>query len=64
MRLARDSRRQGLVFEYSSTWELNEQSNQAAQPLTLIDNTLDAQIMIIALRGAITNTKHEEQAKI
>ena len=53
----------GLAFDYLSSWELNDQSNPAAQQITLLDKTVDAQVMIIALRGAITNTKQEEQAK-
>lgn len=53
----------GLAFDYASSWVLSDQSNGAAQQLTLIDKTNDAQIMIIALRGAITNAKQEEQAR-
>lgn len=53
----------GLVFDYVSSWELSDQSNAAAQQLVLTEKTLDAQIMIIALRGAITDSKQEEQAK-
>jgi hypothetical protein len=53
----------GLVFDYGQNWELNDQSNAAAQQLVLTEKTLDAQIMIIALRGAITTDKQEEQAK-
>ena len=53
----------GLTFDYGSTWELNEQSNPAAQQLVLLEKDLDAQIMIIALRSPLTNTKQEEEAK-
>ncbi len=53
----------GLVFDYAPNWELSDQSNAAAQQLVLTEKTLDAQIMIIALRGAITSSKQEEQAK-
>lgn len=52
-----------LIFDYAQNWELNDQSNSAAQQLVLTEKTLDAQIMIIALRSALTSTKHEEQAK-
>jgi len=53
----------GLSFDYAAAWELSDQSNPAAQQLVLTEKTLDAQIMIIALRGAITSPKQEEQAK-
>jgi hypothetical protein len=53
----------GLVFDYAANWELSDQSNAAAQQLVLTEKTLDAQIMIIALRGALTTSKQEEQAK-
>jgi hypothetical protein len=53
----------GLVFDYTANWELSDQSNAAAQQLVLTEKTLDAQIMIIALRGTITSSKGEEQAK-
>jgi hypothetical protein len=53
----------GLGFDYTENWELVDQSNPAAQQLVLTEKTLDAQIMIIALRGAITSSKQEEQAK-
>jgi len=53
----------GLVFEYEPNWELNDQSNAAAQQLVLSEKTLDAQIMVIALRSPVTNDKQEEQAK-
>jgi len=53
----------GLGFDYSSLWELSDQSNPAAQQLVLMEKALDAQIMIIALRSPITNAKQEEQAK-
>ncbi len=53
----------GLTFDYTANWELSDQSNAAAQQLVLTEKTLDAQIMIIALRGAITSSKQEEQAK-
>ena len=53
----------GLAFDYPENWELSDQSNAAAQQLVLLDKALDAQIMIIALRGVITNAKQEEQAK-
>ncbi|HKZ80560.1 MAG TPA: hypothetical protein VJ124_19950 [Pyrinomonadaceae bacterium] len=53
----------GLGFDYSSLWELSDQSNPAAQQLVLMEKALDAQIMIIVLRGALTSAKQEEQAK-
>lgn len=53
----------GLIFDYSPNWELSDQSNAGAQQLVLTEKTLDAQIMIIALRGAITSSKQEEQVK-
>jgi hypothetical protein len=51
------------MFDYPPNWELSDQSNPAAQQLVLTEKTLDAQIMIIALRGVITSSKQEEQAK-
>ena len=53
----------GLGFYYISSWELSDQSNAAAQQLVLFEKNLDAQIMIVALRGAITDAKQEEQAR-
>src|SRR6266545_2531236 len=53
----------GLIFDYTPNWELSDQSNAAAQQLVLTEKTLDAQIMIIALRGTITKDKEEDQAK-
>ena len=53
----------GLTFDYGSTWELSEQSNPTAQQLVLLEKDLDAQIMIIALRSSLTNAKQEEEAK-
>ena len=50
----------GLVFDYSPNWELNDQSNTDAQQLVLTEKTLDAQIMIIALRGSLPTGKEEE----
>ncbi|HEY2976269.1 MAG TPA: hypothetical protein VGJ48_27385 [Pyrinomonadaceae bacterium] len=55
--------KEGLAFEYGQNWELSDQSNAAAQQLVLTEKTLDAQIMIIALRSAITTDKQAEQAK-
>jgi hypothetical protein len=53
----------GLIFDYGAKWELSDQSNGAAQQLVLTEKSLDAQIMIVALRTPITNPKQEEQAK-
>jgi hypothetical protein len=54
----------GLVFEYTPNWELSDQSNQAAQQVVLTEKALDAQIMIIAPRGALTRTRQEEEAEV
>src|SRR5882762_7129047 len=54
----------GLAFDYTQNWELNDQSNPAAQQLVLTEKALDAQIMIVGLRSMLTSTKQEEQAKI
>ncbi len=43
----------GLIFDYTSNWELSAQSNAAAQQLVLTEKTLDAQVMIIALRSGL-----------
>jgi hypothetical protein len=53
----------GLAFDYAAAWELSDQSNPAAQQLVLTEKTLDAQIMIVALRGALTSPRQEDQAK-
>jgi hypothetical protein len=53
----------GMVFDYAPNWEFSDQSNPAAQQLVLTEKALDAQIMIVALRGALTSSKQEEQAK-
>ncbi len=53
----------GLAFDYGQNWELSDQSNAAAQQLVLTEKTLDAQIMVIALRGTIATDKEEDQAK-
>jgi hypothetical protein len=61
--LANRFEKDGLVFDYAKNWELSDQSNAAAQQLVLTEKTLDAQIMIIVLRGTISDSKQEEQAK-
>lgn len=53
----------GMAFDYGAKWELSDQSNSDAQQLVLTEKSLDGQIMILALRAAITNPKQEEQAK-
>ncbi|MGH9905231.1 MAG: hypothetical protein ACRD8U_06550 [Pyrinomonadaceae bacterium] len=53
----------GLAFDFGDTWELIDHSNAAAQQLVLTEKTLDAQIMIVALRGRLTTGKQEEEAK-
>jgi len=53
----------GLAFDYTGNWELHDQSNPVAQQPVLMEKALDAQIMIIVLRGALTSAKQEEQAK-
>ena len=39
--------KEGLSFDYGTTWELSDQSNALAHRLTLIDRALDAQVMVI-----------------
>ncbi|HLA10136.1 MAG TPA: hypothetical protein VJ023_06045 [Pyrinomonadaceae bacterium] len=53
----------GLTFDYQRNWTLSYQSNASAQQLVLTEPKLDAQIMIVALRGEVTNTEEEEHAK-
>jgi hypothetical protein len=55
--------KEGLVFDFAEKWELSDQSNAAAQQLVLTEKALDAQIMIVAMRGALTSAKQEEEAK-
>jgi hypothetical protein len=54
---------QGLVFEYSSNWELSGEPTGELQQLVLTEKTLDAQIMVISPRAAITSAKGEETVK-
>ncbi|SRR6266536_3110735 len=53
----------GLTFDYGEKWELSDQSNADAQQLVLSEKGLDSQIMIVAVRKALTTPKQEEQAK-
>ena len=55
--------KEGLNFDFSANWELSDRSNPAAQQLVLTEKALDAQIMIVALRGTISSAKQEEEAK-
>jgi hypothetical protein len=54
---------QGLAFEYSGNWELGGQTTGEVQQLVLTEKSLDAQIMVIVPRSAVTNAKEEEAAR-
>jgi len=53
---------QGLAFDYVGNWELSGQPTGEVQQLVLIEKALDAQIMVIVPRNAITSSKEEELA--
>ena len=55
--------KEGLVFDYGASWELNSQNDANGHQLVLTEKALDAQIMIIELHSPITSAKEEEAAK-
>ncbi len=55
--------KEGLVFDYDASWELNGQNDANGHQLVLTEKALDAQIMIIELHSPITSPKEEEAAK-
>ena len=53
----------GLAFDFGVSWELADHSNDAAQQIVLTEKALDAQIMIVALRGILSTDKQENEAR-
>jgi hypothetical protein len=53
----------GLSFDYSNGWTINDESNSDAQVLTLTRNDSDAQIKLFVHRGQVNTPEKMAEAK-